>query len=359
METATLIDQTLKRIIVEPTNHCNLDCSMCIRHTWNSPGGQMSSPNFAALLEDLRSLSPTPEIFFGGYGEPLSHPKIIQMIREVKATGARAELVSNGTLLTPQMAKDLISSGLDKIWISLDTSHQDSIQEGQGAQTKPTAIQKMEELIGLKKMLEAGPELGLVIVLSRGGLDQTLKHIQQGIQVGLRSFFFTHLEAYSEDLAHEACYGPEDLRRLHSWQARQAELLRELEGMTEGITIEGVLSNTNAHCPFAEKGEIVLRWDGEICPCLPLLYDHASFVGSWEHKIASHSQGHIQRSSIRQAWSDAENILLRERLLGKEFSPCLSCRDCWLSDDNQLDCMGYEHPTCGGCLWAEGFIACP
>lgn len=134
---------------------------------------------------------------------------------------------------------------------------------------------------------------------------------------------------------------------------------RELEGMAEGITIEGVLGNTNTHCPFAEKGEIVLRWDGEICPCLPLLYDHASFVGSWEHKIASHSQGHIQRSSIRQAWSDAENMLLRERLLGKEFSPCLSCRDCWLSDDNQLDCMGYEHPTCGGCLWAEGFIACP
>ena len=214
METATLIDQTLKRIIVEPTNHCNLDCSMCIRRTWNSPGGQMSSPIFAALLEDLRSLSPTPEIFFGGYGEPLSHPNIIQMIREVKATGARAELVSNGTLLTPQMAKDLISSGLDKIWISLDTSHQDSIQEGQAAQTKPTAIQKMEELIGLKKELEAGPELGLVIVLSRGDLNQTLKHIQQGIQVGLRSFFFTHLEAYSEDLAHEACYGPEDFKKV-------------------------------------------------------------------------------------------------------------------------------------------------
>jgi MoaA/NifB/PqqE/SkfB family radical SAM enzyme len=359
METAPLIDQTLKRIIVEPTNLCNLDCSMCIRRTWNSPGGQMSSTIFAALLKDLRGFWPTPEIFFGGYGEPLSHPHIIQMIQEVKGTGARAEMVSNGTLLTPQMMQDLISSGLDKIWLSLDNSHQDSIQEGQGVQSKPTVIQKMEELIRLKKELEEGPELGLVIVLSRGSPDQTLKHIQQGIKIGLRSFFFTHLEAYSKDMAHETPYGPEDLRRLDSWQARQAELLKELEELAEGITIEGVLGNTSPHCPFAERGEIVLRWDGEICPCLPLLYDHASFVGLWEHKITSHSQGHIQRSSIHQAWTNAENLILRERLLGKEFSPCLSCRDCWLSEDNQLDCMGYEHPTCGGCLWAEGFIACP
>ena len=112
-------------------------------------------------------LSPAPEIFFGGYGEPLSHPEILNMIRDVKATGARAGLVSNGTLLSPGLSRDLILSGLDRLWISLDNIHQDSIQENSRAQTSQLIIQNLEDLLDLKKDLLSGPDVGLVIVLNQ------------------------------------------------------------------------------------------------------------------------------------------------------------------------------------------------
>ena len=80
MRSLNQTDQSLNRIIVETTNRCNLDCSMCIRRTWNNKTGSMSLKTFSALLDDIQDFSPIPEIFFGGYGEPLSHPQIVNMI---------------------------------------------------------------------------------------------------------------------------------------------------------------------------------------------------------------------------------------------------------------------------------------
>ncbi len=353
------IDQPLNRIIVEATNRCNLDCSMCIRGTWKYSPGNMSSRSFSALLDDLREFSPVPEIFFGGYGEPLSHPEIIGMIHDVKGTGARVELVSNGTLLSPELSRDLILSGLDRLWISMDNIHQDSIRENPLAQISQLIPRNLEDFLDLKNDLLTGPDLGLVIVLNQTNSSTISDLINQGIKIGVRSFFFTNLEAFSEDMARETLYQPEQLRRPGSWLANHSDLAREMNSLDNEIIIKGVIGNVRTCCPFAEKGEIVMRWDGEVSPCLPLLYDHASFIGSWKHQVNSHSLGNIQSRSIQQIWDDAEYSSLRDRLLDEKFSPCLSCRDCWLSDDNQMDCMGFEHPTCGGCLWAHGIISCP
>jgi len=217
----------------------------------------------------------------------------------------------------------------------------------------------LEHLLTLKKDLLTGPDIGLVFVLSRSNSSQILELINQAIKLGLRSFFFTNLEAFSEEMARETPYRADQLRRPGSWLANHADLSSAVDHLGEEIVIDGILGDARTRCPFAENGDLVLRWDGEISPCLPLLYDHASFIGSWKHQINSHSLGNIQSRSIQQIWDGAEYSILRDRLLDEKFSPCLSCRDCWLSDDNQMDCMGFEHPTCGGCLWAHGIITCP
>ena len=359
MRSINEIDQQLNRIIVEPTNHCNLDCSMCIRTTWTSETGHISREVFERLLDDIQEFSKPPEIFFGGYGEPLSHPDIIVMIRKVKNLGARAGLVSNGTLLSSAISQALIQSGLDKLWISLDNIHQDSILEGQGTYTRQNVLNNLEGFLDLSQYQQVGPAVGLVFVLTKSNSSQVQYVFDLGKSLGVKSFFFTNLEALSEEMAGEIPYCADQFRQPGSWLSAQSNLIKELQGADDSIIIEGSLGNPATRCPFAEKGEIALRWDGEASPCLPLLYDHASFIYSWKHQIDSYSIGNIQTRSIQEIWTDQEFEALRVRLLDENFSPCLSCRDCWLSEDNHLDCMGYEHPTCGGCLWAHGFVGCP
>ena len=356
---------TLTRIYIEVTNRCNLNCSMCIRNNWNHELGSMSRKTFLKLLNDMQGFSPLPEIFFGGYGEPLSHPDIINLIQNTNKLGARTSLVTNGTLLSPEMSKDLILSGLDRLWISLDGMHQDNYPNDDYLSQIIHNLEIFQDIKNnpqLKQNNREAPEVGMVYVLTKNNSSDLPDLVDLGKYLGVKSIFITYLEAYSEEMAGEIPYQADKLRDLASPNTDQsdlADLINKLQSEESEISIEGSLTNPSTRCPFAERGEIALRWDGEVSPCLPLLYDHTSIVGRWKSQVHSYSLGNIDSISLQDIWLDQEFETLIQRLLDKDFSPCVNCRDCWLSEDNRLDCMGYEHPTCGGCLWAHGIISCP
>ena len=110
-------DQLLK-LYIEPTSHCNLSCKMCFRETWiNESYMHMDMSVFYNTIKTMPQSVET--VFFGGMGEPLFHPHIIEMITAVKSAGKNAELLTNGTLLRGNMISDLLNAGLDKLWISI------------------------------------------------------------------------------------------------------------------------------------------------------------------------------------------------------------------------------------------------
>jgi MoaA/NifB/PqqE/SkfB family radical SAM enzyme len=352
----------LRRIIIEVTNLCNLDCSICLRQSWSGDLGIISEIIFSKLISDIGDFHPPLDVLLGGYGEPLSHPDILEMIRQLKDHGCRTALITNGTLLTPDLTKSLVESGLGKIWVSADNFHQQAIISKSSIPSNARTLSQIAEIqrSGNGKLEELNP--GLSMVLAKNNQAEILTDIEQALKLGIRSFFITNLEAYSPLEVEEIPYTLGQLRRPGAWHASSTDLIKKVESISinnPGVSISGVLTHHQEKCPFAEKGDLVLRWDGETSPCLPLLYDRTTHIESWEHKQIAHSFGNIRDRSISEIWEDRDFSRLRERLLNNEFSPCLSCRDCWFSDDNMQDCMGFEHPTCGGCLWAEGLICCP
>ena len=77
----------LKKLYIEPTTKCNLDCRMCFRHTWfDEPICDLSLEDFRRTLATMPRSVET--IFFGGMGEPLFHKDILEMIRLAAETGA-------------------------------------------------------------------------------------------------------------------------------------------------------------------------------------------------------------------------------------------------------------------------------
>ena len=89
----------LAKVYIEPTTRCNLSCRTCIRHNWDESLADMNEATYEKILAGIGSFSSPPSIFFGGLGEPLAHPKIIEWIRRAKNLGATVELITNGTLL--------------------------------------------------------------------------------------------------------------------------------------------------------------------------------------------------------------------------------------------------------------------
>jgi len=272
-------------------------------------------------------------------------------------------MITNGTRLIPQMGEGLAAAGLDFLWVSLDGAFQESYRDVRLGDHLPQIIQSLEwfQASGKEK-----PALGIAFVLMKRNAADLPALLALCEELKVDSFFITHAEAYHESMVEEILYREEVSRGSHP-PMNQAGNFGEVEVDIKALLAEeypfkvtgSLAATTEPACPFVDRSAVVVRWDGAVSPCLPLLYGHSTFTPFWKRKSVPYHVGTIQQKTVGEHWRDLEYRSLRERLRERSFSPCVSCRDCWLSNENLQDCMGYEHPTCGGCLWLEGFIQCP
>ena len=114
-----------------------------------------------------------------------------------------------------------------------------------------------------------------------------------------------------------------------------------------------------AYCKFIREGMSFVRSDGEVCPCMALLHNGYTYMSNVRRKIYRHSFGNIKPQPLSEIWNSAEYKAFRRKFDDFEFSPCIYCGHCDMISENKRDCTGNSHPTCGGCLWAEGVLSCP
>lgn len=108
-------DSPLRKVYVQPTTSCNLDCPICMRHSWVEPGGTMAMSTYRRLAEGLREVPSLRSVAFWGQGEPLLHPEIVEMVRLAGELGASTQLITNGLLLDPTIDEGLVLAGLSSL----------------------------------------------------------------------------------------------------------------------------------------------------------------------------------------------------------------------------------------------------
>lgn len=365
---------SLARIYVEPTNQCNLDCRTCIRHGWEEPLGRMGMDTFARILEGARAWPVHPDIFFGGFGEPLSHPDILEMVAQAKRVAPRVELITNGILLSAEVCSRLIEAGLDRLWVSLDGATPESYADVRLGMELPSIVSNLERLRALK--YQAGsklPRLGIAFVAMKRNVQELPRVIDLGTRLGADTYSISNVLPHTPEMVEEALYadakGPSEA--VTEWAPLLVLPRMPIDGRTEAIVVETLqrggsfrLAHQNLklganRCPFMERGSLSVRWDGMVSPCLALLHDNENYLGPRKRTSLAHAVGHVGRSSLRGIWDNPDYTALRKRVLAFDFSFCTACNSCGLADSNQEDCFGNVAPTCGGCLWAQGLIQCP
>ena len=373
----------LRKVYIEPTNRCNLECRTCIRNIWDEPLGQMSRATFARIVEGLRSFSPPPTVFFGGLGEPLFHPDIVEMVGQAKALGSSVELITNGTLLTKDLSEQLIEAGLDFLWVSLDGATPESYADVRLGAALPEVL---ANLTGFRHARWAKcfssfftdyhlkPQIGIVFVAMRRNINDLPAVLRLGNRLGIHRFLVTNVLPYTEEMCDEILYSRalNDVIYMPSPWGNSLELPKiDINGMTREVLYQIMLSGHplslaganlgegNDRCPFIEKGAVAIRWDGDVSPCLPLLHDHKTFLSRYERSLRRYEVGNVTRQDLYDLRNLPEYSSFRERVQKFDFSPCTFCGGCDLLEKNEEDCFGNPFPTCGGCLWAQGVIQCP
>lgn len=367
--------EQVARIYIEPTNLCNLDCVTCMRHVWDEPSGRMSEAVFQRILEGVRAFQPTPTVFFGGFGEPLTHPRICEMVAQAHQAGAVVELITNGILLNAGMSQRLMEAGLDRLWVSLDGATPESYSDVRLGAALPEVIANLEHLQKLRGLMsDANPRLGIAFVAMKRNIADLPEVVRLGKSLGADQFSISNVLPHTAELREEMLYR----RSLYEsdvvsseWAPLMALPRMEINDFT-GNSLFQVLKNRHmlsiarqevragaSTCPFIEKASISVRWDGAVSPCLALMHANESYLDNHVRKSHAFAVGSLQKQTLEEIWNDAAYRDLRERVQAFDFSPCMSCNSCEMADANEEDCFGNVLPTCGGCLWGQGFIQCP
>lgn len=111
---------------IEPTGLCNLSCVMCPRG--ESMKRQMGHMPYDLFQRVCREVDPV-FIAFVGFGEPLLHPDIVDMVRSCVKDGRVTRISTNAMLLNENLSRDLIQEGLHQIWFSIDSPHKENLEK--------------------------------------------------------------------------------------------------------------------------------------------------------------------------------------------------------------------------------------
>lgn len=111
---------------VEATSNCNLLCTMCPRTEMIEDGVFWKVKNFDfdlyTRLIDEGVQNGLCSLKFNYLGEPLMNPRLVEMIRYAKERGVVDVMFNtNATMLTERKSRELIESGLDKLFFSFDS----------------------------------------------------------------------------------------------------------------------------------------------------------------------------------------------------------------------------------------------
>jgi 12,18-didecarboxysiroheme deacetylase len=298
-------------VVWNVTQRCNLKCVHCYAHAKNTSfDNEMTTEQGKQLIDDLADFG-SPVMLFSG-GEPLVRKDLPQLAAYAVEKGMRAVISTNGTLITPEMARNLKEIGLSYVGISLDGMEKinDRFRGVSGA--------FKSALEGIKNSQAAGIKVGLRFTINKFNVNEIPKIFQLLEELDIPRVCFYHLvyagrgtELIKEDLTHEGTRSAVDLiidetRRLFD-KGKPKEVLT-VDNHADGPYIYLRLLKEN---PERAKDVLeLLKWNegnnsGRGIGCVS--WDGEVYADQfWRH----YSFGNVKDRPFSQIWTDTSETLM-------------------------------------------------
>ena len=242
-----------------PTLKCNLDCRFCDTTERHQPRqDELPLERHLALLDEAAAMG-VKRVFILGGGEPLVARDLTPAImRRVKELGMEGILTTNGTILPPSLARQILDTQWDEIHVSIDgptAAIHDGLRGVDGAFHKT-----VRNLCRLNVLRGAGssPRLALHFVLTNENAHTLSEMVKLGHALGCFRIDFDRLIAYR----------PEQIA-LQLTDAQQRALPEEVQrarALADELGIATTLQNLLAR--RGEDGPSVFGTGLDNAPCL-------------------------------------------------------------------------------------------
>lgn len=173
---------TLRLVFWETTTSCNLKCVHCRASAveCRSPE-ELSTQQCFDLMTDIASFA-KPVIILSG-GEPLVRPDIFELASFGDKLGLRMCLATNGTTLTPDIARKLKASGIQRISVSIDGA---TAESHDSFRQVPGSFEAA--LRGMKYAQEAGIPVQINTTVARHNINEVQEVYDMVVSLGAVAF---------------------------------------------------------------------------------------------------------------------------------------------------------------------------
>ena len=186
----------------EPTNHCNYRCPFCpTGKKAGRPGGYAPLELYEKILHQI---APTTYLItLHGWGEPLMHKNLPEIIRLANKKRICTVVTTNGSILNAELSGKIISSKLDCLIFSIDGSSEESYQTYRRGGKYSEILNNLKELISMKKeMGSSTPFIEWQFLVFKHN-EHELSYVKKiARETGVDNLVF--LPAYTEDSDYDA-----------------------------------------------------------------------------------------------------------------------------------------------------------
>jgi MoaA/NifB/PqqE/SkfB family radical SAM enzyme len=258
---------------IESTNICNAKCVFCPRDEMHRRQGVMTFDLYRKIVDECAELG-IGHVRVHNYGEPFIDRRLVEKVRYAKQQGIReVGMISNGSLITEEVAHGMIEAGLDAINISVDASGREVFEATRVGLKYDKVIANIERIVRIRAALgRTRPKLILSFVRQNNSADEQA--------------FIEHWTRIADKI---------HVTDLHNWAGT---LNRE--------------SDVNYPC-YRPWLTFTVLWDGRVSLCC------ADFDGR-------HVLGDLNTHTIREVWN-AEPYVKARRMHLESGGPEI-CRSC-------------------------------
>ncbi|MGQ9532397.1 MAG: radical SAM protein [Desulfotomaculales bacterium] len=275
-------------VTLEVTNQCNLRCRHCYAGAGERLPGELTLAEITGLLDELSRLG-TVEVEFSG-GEPLLRPELPDLLGYARSLDFSVVLVTNGTLIGRETARQLAGIGLKHVQVSLD-GLKESHEYLRGRGTYERTLRAIEALV-----LE-GVTVAVRTTVTRRNVGELEALADLAVRLGagklglVRFFPAGRGMAYKDELmlrAADIISFHETVRRLRERYGDATEISADPCGLWEEGVFTRHLQEGSILCPCGRTWALV-RPDGVVSPCEILVF----YAGS------------VRTQSFAEIWKEA------------------------------------------------------
>ncbi len=346
----------VRKVCLELTDACNLNCTMCYRQSWHDSTEDMSKSMLETVLSQIENIKSIDEIVVGGIGEPTIHPQFIEVMKRLKPY--KVSLTTNGVSLTPEI-REAILENVDQLVISID-GLKSNFFEIRGVELEAVLNQiRLLNETKKEKVIETHKNLQIIfkMVLSQTNKEDVLGIIDLASEYGVTQLIVSNILPVKIEESHLCLYGMyKDPQMVTYYNKIQRYALKR--GLAVRLSEHHL--KTERRCRFVDNDTAVINSHGDIASCYRFAHSGSEVVFGRLKAIQAHTFGNVGEKNLDAIWQSKEYVAYRDMVYNNHYPSCTDCDlvdGCDMVNDTYGDCYG-NAPSCGDCLWVRNLVYC-